>query len=202
MPTAAGVEYACASPRREARRNVLWGLLRGGAGRPVPLASLAAWTGIAERREIRALLFRMQRDGWVNGEIEPFALPSAPLDAALSEALASYSGGAALLADAAGLPVAFAGCERTRAGHLALTAAALYPVIRAARATSEQGMVAPIVESVRDREGAEFVLRALYVGSLRFHLLVSRDAAGASDERAGAFVRLAALIGRRYLGSC
>jgi hypothetical protein len=42
----------------------------------------------------------------------------------------------------------------------------------------------------------------LYVGSLRFHLLASRDAAGASDERADAFVRLAALIGRRYLGSC
>ena len=202
VPSGAGAEFACASNRRDARRNILWGLLRGAAGRPVPLARLAEWTGIADRREIRTLLFRLQRDGWLNGDLEPFTMPNDPYDEVLTSTLGEVSGGqATVLANAWGLTVAHAACPREQAQRLALAAAALSPLVRTTGRDATESALAHIVQSFRDRDGAEFVVRPIYLESMAFFLVLPRDL-GHDEERSAAFVRLMALLSRRYLGEC
>jgi hypothetical protein len=201
VPSGAGAEFAAASHRRDARRGILWGLLRGAAGRPVPLTQLADWTGIDDRREIRTLLFRMQREGWLNGDVEPFTIPPGAYDDALAAMLQAVAGGgAAVLANAWGLTVAYAGCAQEQAQRLALAAASLSPLIRTTGHDATESALAQIVQSVRDRDGEEFTIRPLYVQQMGFFLATPRVPAGPVDDRAAAFVRLMALLGRRYLG--
>jgi hypothetical protein len=200
VPSGPGAEFACASNRRDARRAVLWGLLRGAAGRPVPLARLAEWTGIGDRREIRALLLRLQREGLLNGDVEPFAMPDAAYDEVLVSTLGEVSAGrATVLADAWGLAVAHAACSRERARRLALAAASLSPLVRTTGRDATEAALTQIVQAIRDRDGDEFVVCPIYLERMSFFLVLPRDLAR-GEERSSAFARLMALLGRRYLG--
>ncbi len=202
VPSGAGAEFACASNRHDVRRNILWGLLRGAAGRPVPLARLAEWTGIADRREIRTLLFRLQREGWLNGDLEPFTMPNDPYDEVLSSTLGEVSGGqAAVLANAWGLTVAHATCTREQAQRLALAAAALSPLVRTTGRDATESALAHIVQSFREREGDEFVVRPIYLENMAFFLVLPSGREH-NEESSAAFARLMALLSRRYLGEC
>ncbi len=202
VPSGAGAEFACASNRRDPRRSILWGLLRGAAGRPVPFAHLAEWTGISERREIHTLLFRLQREGWLNGDVTPFTMPDAPLDDTLALTLGEISGGcAAVLANAWGLPLAHAVCAREKARRLSLAAATLSPLVRTTGRDATEAALVQIVQSIRDRDGDEFEVRPIYLETMSFFLVLPRDLAR-DEERSNAFARLMALLSRRYLGEC
>ncbi len=202
VPSGTGAEFACASNRPDVRRNILWGLLRGAAGRPVPLARLAEWTGIADRREIRTLLFRLQRDGWLNGDVEPFTMPNDPFDEVLSSTLGEVSGEqATVLANAWGLTVAHAACTHEQAQRLALAAASLSPLVRTTGRDATESALARIVQGFRDREGDEFVVRPLYLENMAFFLVLPHGREH-GEEQSTAFVRLMALLSRRYMGEC
>lgn len=203
VPSGAGAEFAAASHRRDVRRGILWGLLRRAAGRPVPLGQLAEWTGIHDRREIRTLLFRLQREGLLNGDVEPFTIPAGAYDDVLTAMLQAVAGGGtAVLANAWGLTVAYTGCSHEQAQRLALAAASLSPLVRTTGHDATESALAQIVQSVRDRDGEEFAIRPLYVQQMGFFLVIPRVPAGKADDRSAAFVRLMALLGRRYLGVC
>lgn len=199
VPTPAGAWYAMAGEEKDARRQVLHGLLRGGACRPVPLGKLVEWTGLPDRKTIRTLLFRMQREGWLNADVQPLALPAGPLDDALEALLATISDcGRALVGNDDGLCVAAAGFARAEAERLAALAAGLYPVYRQHR---RHGVEAPgevLSWTLNASDGSTVTVRSLHLGGRVFHLVVS----GAPAWDAAAIVPCAALLSRRYLGEC
>lgn len=144
----------------------------------------------------------MQRDGWLNGDIEPFAMPSGPYDDVLTNLLQAVAGGGtAVLANGWGLTVAHAGCN-AQAQRLALAAAALSPLVRTTGHDTTESALAQIVQSVRDRDGEEFAIRPLYLRQVGFYLVMPRRPGGTVEERSVGFVRLMALLARRYLGVC
>lgn len=200
VPTPAGASYAVAANKQDAKRNVLVGLLRGAASRPVPLNKLVEWTGITDRKAVRGLLFKMQRDGWLTGDVEPFSLPSTPLDVSLSPILAEISSeGMGVLSDAAGLCVAYVGCPRELAEKLAALSAAIYPFHRRYRNDigGDENMTS-FTWSLQGEGGFDLVIRPLYLSDHIFHLTV----ANVPIFDGAAFVRLVALLSQHSLGKC
>jgi hypothetical protein len=201
VPTAAGARFAVAAARQDARRTILLGLLRGAASRPVPLTRLAELAGMPDRKAVGGLLFKMQRAGWLSGDVEPMRLPRAPLAEALPALLAALAPcGRAVLAAHDGLCVAWTGFERTAADRLAAVSAGLFPIARnfEERHDAETG-APPASWTLCDTEReARLTIRPLYIGPRPFHLAL----AGGPDTDDDAFVQLIALLSRRYLGEC
>jgi hypothetical protein len=199
VPNAAGVEFAVASDQNDPRRSIMWGLLRGAASRPTPLALLGELTGLPDRKALGTLLYRMQRDGWVQGDVEPLTLPPAPLDTAVTQLLAELSSeGAAVLSDSLGLCFAYSGLMRADADDLAALGASLHPLARRCRTGAPPDAGAATTWGLLKPEGTiGFTLRPLHVGRHLFHLIVG----GTANLRSQSFVRLVALLSRRYLGA-
>jgi len=199
VPTPAGTWHAVATDQPEPRRQVLWGLLRGAASRPVPLAKLVEWTGLPDRKAIRTLLFKMQREGWLSGDVEPLALPSGPLAQSLTELLAAFSDcGRALLGNDDGLCMATAGFERAEAERFAALSAGLYPLYRQHRRHGNDAAEAVLSWTLSDDHGGAVAVRTWHLGGRVFHLVVGGTPAWDAD----AIVPCAALLSRRYLGEC
>jgi hypothetical protein len=199
VPTSSGAEYALASSRPDARRAILSGLLRGAASRPVPLGKLAELAGITDRKEAGGLLFRMQREGWLSGDVEPLRLPNTPLAEAVPGFLSTLSTlGMAVLADGDGMCFGYAGLERGTAEKIAAFSAGLYPITR--RFENDLGSDAflhhNLITTQNARQEVRFSVRALHVGRHLFHLTL----AGAPAPGGDAFVQLAATLSHRYLG--
>lgn len=203
VPSDVGAEFAAASHRTDARRNILWGLLRGAAGRPVPVAQLTEWTGTVDRRELASILFRMQREGMLNGGAKPFKLPPGAYDELLEISLKLIAGNSsAVLANAQGLCVSHAGCTREQAQRLALVASTLSPLVRTTGHDATELAMEQIINSIRDKEGEEYIIRPLYLHKVGFFLITPRTNMNKPAERASAFAQLIAILGRRYLGEC
>jgi hypothetical protein len=200
VPTPAGVDHAVAAREPDPRRSALSGLLRGAASRPMPLALLGELTGLSDRKALGALLYRMQREGWVQGEMEPLTLPPAPLDTAVAQLLAELSSeGTVVLSDSLGLCFACAGLARADADDLAALGAGVYPLARRCRiGLAKDSASAPAWGLLKPEGGICFTLRPLHIGRHLFHLIVG----GAVNLRSQSFVRLVALLSRRYLGAC
>jgi hypothetical protein len=198
VPTPAGTWHAVATDEPDSQRQVLWGLLRGAASRPVPLAKLVEWTGLPDRKAIRTLLFKMQREGWLSGDVEPLALPSGPLAQSLTELLTMFSDcGRSLLGNDDGLCMAVAGFEHAEAERLAALSAGLYPLYRQHRRHgNDAGTI--LSWTLSDDEGGAVAVRSLHLGGRVFHLVVG----GVPVWNAEAIVPCAALLSRRYLGEC
>lgn len=198
VPTAAGAWFASASAEADPRRTMLWGLLRGAAAEPSPLTRLCELADMPDRKAAGSLIFKMQREGWLSSEVEPFRFDNAPLDESLAALLPALSaGGGAVLADAAGLCIASAGFPADAARRLSACGAGLLPYI--ARSGNDVIQNTSTALALLDGElGVHIVVRPLCLGRHRLHLTLAGGPAVNSD----AIVRLTARLGRRYLGNC
>jgi len=124
VPRPAGIAFAVRSPAEDPRRRIVLALLAGAADAPMQLDELAAVSRIHDRREFVALLFQMQRDDWVHGDVRPLGLPHAPPAEAFPATLPRLSSeGAAVLATGTGLCIASVGVDQPRSYRLAALAA-------------------------------------------------------------------------------
>lgn len=192
VPTAAGAWYAVASTDCDDRRNILLALLRGGTSINPSLDWFTRWTGLNDRRKVAALLFAMQRAGWLSGDTTPFPVRSGAAGMLLSALLKRVGGAnAAVLADTAGLCVAFAASTREHAELLAARVASLEPRLRKIAAESDSWSLgsgnADITLSVR----------RLHLGRNRFLLVSGQDA----DLKGQPLVELVSVLARHCLGS-
>lgn len=193
VPTPAGARYAVSSPAPDARRAILVGLLRSATYEPVALPALTAWTGLRDKKTLLALLFKMQRDGFLSTDARPLACDRNPLAQALPPLLQALSTeGRALLADDAGFPVAYAGYEPGVANGLAAIAAeAGRFYLSCARNVDTATLAGPWI-SISDGATATVAVAPLHVSGRRLHIAV----AGAARTESDAFVQLTAELMR------
>lgn len=201
VPTPVGARFAISAAEPDPRRRVLNALLRGGSSRPMPLAMLAEVSGVNDRKALGAILFNLQRDGWISGEVEPLTVAHEPLGEAVPPLLETLSStGHGVLADDKGLCYAFAGYARADAERLAAFSSNTYPLLRQYR--EFPGLVAtdqpPAWALLDEATGVQLTILPLFVGGHLFHLSL----AGTPREDSPALIKLAALLLRRYVGTC
>jgi hypothetical protein len=198
VPTPTGAAHAVAAPSPNPRRAILLGLLQGGASQPVPMGRLAELAQLADRRAAGAELFRLQRDGWVSGELEPFAPPTGSPNESLPTLLAQLSEcGRGILADDRGLCVANSGYAPEQARQLSALAQILHPAQQKVGHALSDSETAPLRMLIQGADAEHSLsIRQLYLGQRRFHLLL----AGTNSSESPVFVLLIAVLARRYLG--
>jgi len=201
VPTPAGARFALGARESDPRRLVLGALLRGGSSRPMPLAMLAEISGVADRKALGAILYRLQRDNWLTGDIEPLTVAREPLGEAVPPLLQALSAtGHGVLADDSGLCYAYSGYNREDADRLAAFSPGLYPLWRLYRELPENSSH-PETSAwtlVTGQGVTQLTICPIFVGDQLLHLTL----AGATRLDSPAFVKLAALLLRRYAGTC
>jgi len=201
VPTPAGARFVLGAREPDPRRLVLGALLRGGSSRPMPLAMLAEISAVPDRKALGAILYRLQRDNWLTGDIEPLTVAREPLGEAVPPLLQALSvSGQGVLADDSGLCYAYSGYSRDDADRLAAFSTGLYPLWCLYRQLPE---VAAQPETsawslVTGRGETQYTICPVFVGEHVLHLTL----AGATNLDSPAFVKLAALLLRRYVGTC
>jgi hypothetical protein len=200
VPTPAGAAFALASRLHDPRRNVLSGLLRGAASRPTPLALLTDLAAVPDRKSLGVLLYKMQRDGWLSGDVEPLLLPDAPLNESLPLLLGKLSAtGKAVLSDESGICFAFSGYSAEDAARLAAFSAGLRPMaIRYSGDQDGDAVIIRVSAQPGDSEESALSVFSLHIGKYTFILTL----AGTAHAGSVAFVHMAGLLSRRYLGTC
>jgi len=192
VPTAAGAWFAASLEREPSRRNLLLALLRGASSFPISLDWFIQWTGLGERRAIASLLFALQREGLLTGEATPLSPPSGPLSSELGPLLERIANNTdVVLADPAGLCVAYAGLSSEAAELLAARVASLDPRLRRLATDGEGWGLGG------DGPGPRLTVRPLHLSPYRF-LLVTGHAANLAGLD---FVRLISLLARYCLGT-
>lgn len=163
----------------------------------MPLAALMAWSGQADSKTVRSLLFKMQRNGWLSAEMEPFQLPGEPLASLLESALSGLTDiGAAVLADHAGMCVARAGMDRAEAEQLAAFGAGLYASYQRYRGGAVAGPALASWDLLGEESAAVLRVRHLHLGERVLHLCLR----GKERDGTDAALRLAVSLSQRYLG--
>jgi hypothetical protein len=191
IPTAAGAWYAASLGKDESRRELLITLLRGACGFPISLDWFSRWTGLRERKAIAGLLFALQREGLLTGEAVPLVPPSGPASRLLGGLLEQIArGGGIVLADTAGLCVAYAGTLPEMAEQLAARVASLDPRLRRLATDGEGWSLGGNGSDPR------LSVRPLHLPSHRF-LLVSSPSANLAGED---FVQFIGVLTRCCLG--
>lgn len=201
VPTPAGARFVLGTREPDPRRLVLSALLRGGSSRPMPLAMLAEISGVADRKALGAILYRLQRDNWLTGDVEPLTVAREPLGEAVPPLLRALSeSGFGVLADGSGLCYAFSGFARDEADRLAAFSTGLYPLWRLYRELPEVAAQpdACAWTLVTGSGTTRLTVCPVFVGDQLLHLTL----AGATRLDSPAFVKLAALLLRRYVGTC
>jgi hypothetical protein len=147
---------------------------------------------------VGTLLFRLQREEWLDGDVEPLRLPVAPLADALPALLGELSsGGCAVLGTVEGLVYARVGFENRTAEQIAILSAGLRPLLdrvapEALASATENELHAWGVLDPRDRP-------RLMIVPLQFGTRCLYLALGAEPRlEASALVQLVALLSRRY----
>lgn len=191
IPTAVGAWYAASLGKDEARRELLIALLRGACGFPISLDWFAQWTGLRERKAIASLLFALQREGLLTGEAVPLEPPRGPASRLLGNLLEKIArGGGIVLADTAGLCVAYAGTSPDMSELLAARVASLDPRLRRLATDGEGWSLGGNGPDPR------LTVRPLHLPAHRF-LLVSSPSANLAGED---FVRFIGVLTRCCLG--
>lgn len=201
VPTPAGARFVLGTRETDSRRLVLSALLRGGSSRPMPLAMLAEISGVADRKALGAILYRLQRDQWITGDVEPLTVAREPLGEAVPPLLQVLSeSGHGVLADGSGLCYAYSGYSRDDADRLAAFSSGLYPLWRLYRELPESALRqdASAWTLVNCAGVTQLTICPVFVGDQLLHLTL----AGKTNLESSAFVKLAALLLRRYVGQC
>jgi len=192
IPTPAGAWYAASVDRDPSRRALLLALLRGGGGFPFSLNTLMHWSGLTDRKTIAGLLFALQREGLLSGDAAPLVPPHGPLSMVLAELLVRLgNGGTMVLAEPAGLCVAYAGTSQEQAELLAARVTALDPRLRRLTTEGDGWSLGD------DQSESRLSVRPLLLPPYRF-LLVSGAAAELHSE---VFVKLVCALSRYCLGA-
>jgi len=191
VPTPAGAWYAASTDRDPARRALLLALLRGGGSFPFSLNTIMRWTGLTDRKVIAGVLFALQREGLLEGDSSPLVPPQGPLSTVLAELLVRLgNGGTMVLAEPAGLCVAYAGTSQEQAELLAARVAALDPRLRRLAAEDHGWSLGD------ERSESRLSVRPVLLLPFRF-LLVSDATADLNSEP---FVNLVCALSRYCLG--
>jgi hypothetical protein len=167
----------------------------------MPLGMLGEITGINDRKTLGAILFQLQRLGWLSSDVEPLTVTREPLEDALPPLLAALSSkGQGVLSDDNGFCFASAGFARTDAERYAAFGAGLYPLWRLYReepqlAASDEPIAWGLVTGASE---LRMTVCPLHVGEHVLHMTL----AGGANMDSPAFIRLAALLLRRYVGNC
>jgi len=201
VPTPAGARFVLNGRDPDPRRLVLSALLRGGSSRPMPLAMLAEISGLPDRKSLGAVLFQLQRANWLSGDVEPLVVAREPLGEVVPPLLKSLSiTGQGVLADDSGLCYAYTGYSREEADQLAAFSTGLYPLWRLYQGLPglEDKMDFSSWSLVTNDGTPRLTICPLAVGEHRLHLTL----AGKASLEDPAFVKLAALLLRRYVGNC
>ncbi len=201
VPTPTGARFVLSGRDQDPRRLVLGALLRGGSSRPMPLAMLADISGLADRKALGTVLYQLQRDNFLTGDIEPLTVSREPLGEAVPPLLQALSDtGRGVLADDNGLCYAYSGCSRNDADRLAAFSTSLYPLWRLYRELPEDA--APLEPSawalINGRSETRLTVFPVFVGEQLLHMTL----AGSATLDSPAYVKLAALLLRRYVGVC
>lgn len=177
VPTTNGARYVVASNELNQRQKLLLCLLRGDSSE-----SLMNIVGLPDRKTLGALVFKMQHEGWLTGDIKPIRLPREPLSQSLLVLLESLSSqGKGMLADQFGCCIANTGYSKDEADKLAAFIAGLYPVNN--RYQFETAAKEPGIDSDKDL-GLEISLkygsthlsiRHLHIGTRVFHLALAGE---------------------------
>lgn len=201
VPTPAGARFVLGAREPDPRRLVLGALLRGGSSRPMPLAMLAEISAVPDRKALGAILYRLQRDNWLTGDIEPLTVAREPLGEAVPPLLRMLSeSGKGVLADDSGLCYAYSGYSRDDADRLAAFSTGLYPLWCLYHGQPEVSTQpeTSVWSLVTGRGETRLTVCPVFVGEQLLHLTL----AGATNLDSPAFVKLAALLLRRYVGTC
>lgn len=195
VPTPAGVAFAVSRPGNDPHRAILFALLNGAVDEAAPLLRLAADAGIDDKKALGVALFELQRKGFLNGELSPLHLTSAPLGDALPPLLPPLSSeGAALLADASGLCIAFCGFDALSARRLAACCAAVHTGIGQTLVRHAPRAPSGLCEVRIDLDASHYHACCLYVGAHKLHLAAAGELRLDSDT----FTHLIALLSQRY----
>jgi hypothetical protein len=201
VPTPAGARYVLSGHETDPRRLVLSALLRGGSSRPMPLAMLAEVSGLTDRKALGTILYQLQRDQWLTGDVEPLTVSREPLGEAVPPLLQALTdSGRGVLADENGLCYAYTGCAREEAGRLAAFSTGLFPLWRLyhelpATASPQETSAWALIDG---RGKARLTVLPIFVGEHVLHMTLS----GSVTLNKPAYVKLAALLLRRYIGDC
>jgi hypothetical protein len=190
VPTIKGAEYVVASNHLDQHKKLLLCLLRGDA-----MELLMKSVGLPDRKALGALLFKMQREGWLSGESRPIRLSREPLTqslAVLLEALSSQNKG--ILADHLGCCVANTGYSKSEADKISAFGTGLYPIHK--RYTHDTDVEKPGLEVSLKCGTDQLAIRHLHIGPRLYHLAL----AGEFRDTGNQFVNLVTRLVRRCPG--
>jgi len=193
VPTTNGVRYVVASSQTDQRKKLLLGLLEGIASQPEPMDHLAGIMGMPDRKTLGSLLFKMQREGWLTGEIKPMKPPKGPPCQALKALLKNLSSlGKGVLADNLGCCIVSEGYSKNEADIISALIKNLYPISKRYLLeieNAEQGL-----EQYIKSGSVSLCIVHLHVGSRVFHLAMC----GEFQQSGSYFVDLITTLIRQY----
>ena len=195
--TPAGAWYAVSHAEARADRQLLLQLLQHGGELPLNEARLQQWCEAESAAQALAVLYRLQRLGFVQGRREARSEPAGSLESRLPALLAQLSGeGRALLADDNGLYYATAGFRHEAAEQIAALAGDIIGMARrhARLLQHNLGLAAQAWALIDPAGHAELGFHPLYLGRQTFLLVIG------GQPRLGdnAFVAIIEALCRRY----
>ena len=176
FPTPAGAYHAVSAPVDDTPRRLLRTLLTQPTTSLLTMSTLLMLCGHDNEQEALALLHRMQRLGWIQGESQPRNSQPASLSDILPPLLNQLSGSAkALLADQQGFYLASYGIPHETAEELSALSADLASLYQRHRGLLEHNMgLNTAAWALVDAAGDSHLgCWPLYIGDQRFALAIA-----------------------------
>lgn len=199
FPTPAGAYHAISGPVDDVSRQFLRRLLTRASSPLLTADSLSTLFGHSDQQEALALLHRMQRIGWIQGEEHARSVASGSLTDILPTFLQKLSSsGKALLADQEGFYLASHGIAHETAEELSALSADLATLYHRHRGLLQKNMGLDIgAWALVDAAGdSRLGCWPLYIGDHRFALAIS----GLPRLNQPAFTELVWALSVRYGG--
>ena len=198
VPRPQGVVQAMRASADDPRRRLLLALLCGGWNGPIKIPEIARWAGLTDLHVVGTMLFRMQRDEWLDGDAKPLKVPEGAVSTVVPELLHHLSSsGRGVLCTEEGLVYARVGMPRRTAEEIAVLSAGLRPLVRRVSQSvidegKDDGACAWGLMSAVDR--VQLFVMPLQFGKRLFYL-----ALGATPHlEVIQLVQLVAVLGIRY----